>query len=102
MGAQQAVYNITRELVANSYAERLTAALERAGIASRRIWFGSRSGVATFNSYEAARRAIDLLRQGTFETTAPIESIDYAKENKRTCLLPSTVKVWRVGIRIKH
>ena len=54
--------------------------------------------VVTCRSHSEADKIATLL-SAAFTIRGVIESVDYAKENKGTCLVPTTFKVWRVFAR---
>lgn len=79
-------------------ADQIRAILASGGIATKHVWFGGQTGTITFYSRGPAEKAAILFKRATFRTRGPVETIDYAAKNEGTCLNPSTVRVWRLGI----
>ncbi len=79
--------------------QRMKAKLESCGIPAKRVdVYGSQIMITAW-SRGAAEKWASLLSRFA-KVSRVIESMDYAKENKNTVLLPSAVKVWRVGATI--
>ncbi len=79
-------------------AKPLADLLTKAGIQVRGGFLGPMgTGVFTFHGRESATKACLLLAHA-FKVKGPHESLEYTKENRGTCLRPTTFKVWTVGV----
>jgi len=74
--------------------QEIKAVLERAGLPYKTIEVYGSQIVVTCRSLDAADKWKNLLSKfATFRGLS--HSVDYAKENKGTCLNPTTIEVWR-------
>lgn len=80
--------------------EKLEALLRKSGLPPHHGWVSGGSGVLTFHCENTAQRAAALLVHA-FKVRGPIQSIEYNKTNRGTCLLPTRYTVWRVSISPK-
>ncbi len=79
--------------------QRMKAALESLDIPKKEIEvYGSQIVVTAWSESAVKQWASVLARFATFRGI--VHTIDYAKENKGTCLMPSVVQVWRAYARI--
>ncbi len=85
----------------NPKSERLAAILKAGGIATKEVNVFGLHCIVTCWCDESARKVGHLLQAGGWTIKGPIRSIDYAKENKGTCLLPTRVDVWRMFGRLE-
>jgi len=78
----------------------MRAKLERIGLPFKGIeCYGSQIVVTCWSRDAADRWASFLARFAKF--LGITQSVDHAKENRGTCLLPTTVDVWRAFARIR-
>lgn len=78
---------------------RMKAKLEASGLPYKEVeCYGSQIVVTCWSRDAADRWALLLARFAKF--LGITQSVDYAKENRGTCLLPTTVDVWRAFARI--
>jgi hypothetical protein len=79
---------------------RMQQKLEQIGLPYKQIEVYGRQIVVTSTCRATADKWASLI--GKFATFRGVtESIDYCKEQKGTCLLPTTTKVWRTFGAIK-
>lgn len=91
---------ITPTAVRMTPQQRMKATLENLDIPKKQIEvYGSQIVVTSWSRNAAEQWALTL--GNIAEVRGIIHSYDYAKVNKNTCLLPSTVEVWRTFARIK-
>ncbi len=86
-------------IVESTLQERLKQKLESVGLPHSEIKvYGSQIMITAIGKVTIQRWASVLARFSKINGIA--EAIEYNKENKNTCLLPSTHKVWRVWATI--
>lgn len=84
----------------NTPQEKMKARLEALGIPYKEIRVYGGQIVVTCVSVNTATKWASLL--GNFaKVRGTVQSIDYTKENKGTCLVPTTTKVWRVFATVR-
>lgn len=77
--------------------ERLTDILKRGRVPFKDCWAAGSSCLVTLYCEETARKVARMLQAAGWKIRGPVRSYDHAKENKGTCLCPTSVEVWRVG-----
>jgi hypothetical protein len=77
----------------------MKAKLQASGLPYKEVECYGAQIVVTCWSRGAADRWTLLLDRFA-RVTSVVQSVDYAKKNRGTCLLPTTVDVWRVFARV--
>lgn len=78
---------------------KMKATLEASGLPYKEVeCYGSQIVVTCWSRDAADRWALLLARFAKF--LGITQSVDYAKEDRGTCLLPTTVDVWRAFARV--
>lgn len=76
--------------------QKMQVALSKSGIPAKEIKVYGSQIMITAWSLDAAQKWTSLLQKLNPSKLRTGEGIDYAKENKGTNLLPTTIKVYRV------
>ena len=79
---------------------RMKASLESTGLPFKEIQVYGRQIVVTSHCRDTADKWASLLGQFA-KVRGTTKSLDYAKENKGTCLLPTVVQVYRTFAAIQ-